>query len=65
MTVPSIRVSIRIVEDLSKQHIALDACMASRHKYEFSCACSIFSLAGLRSGMYHFTAMRVAIIHIP
>ena len=25
MTVPSIRVPIRIVEDLSKQHIALDA----------------------------------------
>jgi hypothetical protein len=40
ITVPSIRVPIRRLENLSKQRIALDACMASRPKYGFSCAYS-------------------------
>jgi hypothetical protein len=59
ITEPSIRVPIRILEDLSKQYVASDACIVSRPKHGFSCAYSTFSLA-LRSGMYHSTAMRMA-----
>lgn len=59
ITEPSIRVPIRILEDLSKQYVASDARMASRPKHGFSWAYSPVSLA-LRSGMYHSTAMRMA-----